>query len=257
MSAAHGARLLAALLTLALWHTPAAGAAQSVSLQAALQPERLGSDTTIEFGFQIATARGRVPPPLTELDLSYPANIGLVTSGLGIQSCDAATLEAHGPEGCPADALMGHGRALVELAVGPEIITETGEITTWMGPIENGHLSLLFYANGETPVYAQPIFTGLILEAPPPYGGQLDTQIPVIGGLPGGPDAAVVRMRATIGPKDITYYKHRHGKTIAYQPRRLLLPPRCPHGGFPFAATFAFLDGTHTSAHTTVPCPTR
>ena len=27
------------------------------------------------------------------------------------------------------------------------------------------------------------------------------------------------------------------------------------HGGFPFAATFAFLDGTHANAHTTVPCP--
>jgi len=152
---------------------------------------------------------------------------------------------------------MGYGSALVEIPFGPAIIQETGHFTTWMAPIRNGHLGLLFYAEGDTPVQADLIFTSLILEAPAPYGGRLDTNIPLIEGLPEGPDAAVVQMRSTIGPMHITYYQRSHGKTIAYHPNGLRLPQSCPHGGFPFAATFAFLDGTHASAHASVPCPTR
>ncbi|HYM54184.1 MAG TPA: hypothetical protein VES97_02395, partial [Solirubrobacteraceae bacterium] len=128
---------------------------------------------------------------------------------------------------------------------------------TWMAPVQNGRLGLLFYADGEGPVYAQLIFPALILEAPAPFGGRLETQIPVIPSLPEAPNAAVVQMRSTIGPKNITYYQRSHGRTIAYHPNGLLLPSSCPRGGFPFAASFAFLDGTHASARTSVPCPAR
>jgi hypothetical protein len=33
------------------------------------------------------------------------------------------------------------------------------------------------------------------------------------------------------------------------------LPDRCPRGGFPFEATFTFLDHSITNARTVVPCP--
>jgi hypothetical protein len=258
MNAVHAVRRLAALLLLvSLWPAATATAAESVSLQAALIPERLGAGTTIEFSFQIATPNDSLPPPLIALNLSYPANLGIVTSGLGIATCDIATLEAVGPQGCPADSLMGHGSVLVEIPIGPEIIAETGHLTTWMAPIEDGHLSLLFYADGETPVSAEVLFNSLLLEAPAPYGGQLDTEIPEIPGLPGGSNPTIVQMHATIGPKNITYYQRSGGRTIAYQPTGLLLPLRCPHGGFPFAATFIFLGGTSNEARTTVPCPGR
>jgi hypothetical protein len=250
------ASFLVLVLVLSIAPAAPARAEQSVKLDVALIPEKLGAGTTIDFSFHIAT-HGRVPPPLTAVDLRYPANIGLITSGLGLATCEPAALEALGPEGCPRNSLMGYGSALVEIPVGPEIIRETGRITTWMGPIRNGHLGLLFYAEGNEPVYAQLVFTSLVLEAPPPYGGRLDTNIPVIEGLPESPDAAVVQMRSTIGPMHITYYQRSHGKTIAYQPTGLRLPTSCPRGGFPFAATFAFLDGTRASADTAVPCPTR
>lgn len=255
MRAIRGASLLASLLAATACLAAPTLAAQRVKLAVALRPERLGASTTIDFSVRIATRHGQVPPPLTALDLSYPANIGLITSGLGLASCSPATLERLGPAGCPPDSLMGHGSALVEIPIGPEIIRETGQITTWMGPVQGGHLSLLFYADGENPVYAQLIFSSLVLEAPAPYGGSLNTRIPPIPTLPEAPDAAVIEMHTTIGPSDITYYEHSHGKTISYHPEGLRLPPVCPHGGFPFAATFAFLDGTHASARTVVPCP--
>lgn len=233
----------------------AAAAGQSTRLDVALRPERLGGETTIVFGFQIAAAHGRVPPPLVGIDLLYPANIGLVTSGLGLTTCSTATLELLGPTGCPANALMGYGSALVEIPVGGDVIREPGSITTWMAPVQEGHVALLFYAEGQTPVDAELIFTGQVLEAPPPFGGDLQTRIPVIPTFPEAPDAAVVQMRATIGPLGITYYQRAHGHRVPYRPAGLRLPRHCPHGGFPFAARFTFLDGSRSEARAAVPCP--
>jgi hypothetical protein len=255
-TAVRGARLLALAATLSIGLATPTQATQATKLTVSLTPETLGAGTTIDFGFQIAAANGRVPPPLVALDLRYPANIGLITSGLGLATCEPATLEALGPIACPPDSLMGFGNALVEIPFGPEVITEPAQITIWMGPIAEGYLQLLFYANGSAPVSAQLIFRSLLREAPPPYGGSLDTSIPIVPTLPEGPDAAVVQMHSTLGPKHITYYTYSHGRTIAYQPIGLRLPQTCPRGGFPFQATFTFIDHTHAHARTSVPCPT-
>jgi hypothetical protein len=235
----------------------AADAAQTVRLHVGLHPERLGAGTTIEFGFQVDVQRGQAPSPLSAVDLLYPANIGLVTSGLGLSTCAPATLELSGPEGCPANALMGRGSAIVEIPLGRHTIMETGEITTWMGPVQNGRLSLLFFAEGRAPVFAQLIFPGLVLAASAPFGGRLATQIPEIPSFPEAPDAAIVEMHATIGPKGIVYFQRVGHRRVGYQPNGIILPKRCPHGGFAFAATFAFLDGSKSHAHATVPCPSR
>lgn len=228
-------------------------ATESAGLHVALRPEVLGGQTTILFSFRISTPGREAPAPLTAVSLAYPANIGLVTSGLGLETCDAAQLEAQGR--CPPDSLMGYGRALVELPIGPEAIPEEGEITTWMAPLEHGHLALLFYAEGQTPVKAGLIFTAQLLAAPQPFGGRLVTSIPIIPTLPEAPDAAVVQMTSTIGPMNVTYYAQFRGRRVAYHPAGLLLPSACPRGGFPFAATFTFLNGSHASARASVPCP--
>lgn len=253
--------VLIALLAVLVLTPPALAqatqAAPQVNLAVNLTPERLGQGTTIEFTFAVAAAPGRVPPPLTAVDLRYPAHIGLIDSGLGLATCSQTTLEVLGPEGCPPDSLMGHGSALVEIPIGPEVLGETGHITTWLAPVQDGHLALLFYADGQSPIAAQLIFTSQVLEADRPYGGSLNTTIPPIPSLPDGPYVAVTQMRATIGSEGITYYARAHGRVIPYRPDGLRLPHVCPHGGFPFAATFAFLDGTHASARTRVPCPGR
>lgn len=239
---------------MALTLTASADAAPTVKLAVSLSPERLGSGTTIAFAFKITNPNGGVPPPLTGIDLLYPSSIGLIASGLGLEDCAPATLETSGPEGCPADSLMGFGSALVEIPVEEEAIQETGNITTWMAPLENGHIKLLFYADAGTPLSYQFVLPALLNEATPPYGASLETRIPIIPTWPEGPEAAVVEMHATIGPKNITYYQRLHGKTFAYHPIGLRLPETCPHTGFPFAATFTF-PGTSASAQSVVPCP--
>ncbi len=245
-----------------MWFATTASAASATAvaqptakLSAALSPERLGQGTTIVFGFTIATTSGQVPSPLTALNLYYPDNLGIGTSGLGLETCSAATLEVEGPEGCPSQSQMGYGKGLVEIPFGPEILRETTQTMIFMTHVHHGRIGLLFYADGHTPVAAQIVFHGLVLPARSPFGGDLATTIPLVPTLPEAPNAAIVQLRSTIGPLHLTYYEHTRGRYRPYHPRGIVLPRTCPHGGFHFAASFSFEDGTHTSAHTIVPCP--
>lgn len=250
------ASLIAAVIAISPYVPPAWATSESATMTASLTPEHLGAGTTINVGFQITAPHGAIPPPLAALDLLYPANIDLVDSGLGLASCPLATLKLIGPEGCTAESLMGHGSAEIEMPVGTEVIHAIGAITAWMAPIEHGHLGLIFYAESHTPVTTEITFPGTVLSAPPPYGLSLETHIPEILTIPDAPEPSVARLTASIGPQNITYYNHKDGQYVPYQPDGLLLPTHCPHGGFPFAASFTFRDGTTSKATTTVPCPT-
>ena len=224
-----------------------------VMLKAGLRPERLGSGTTIKFAFSIAYHG--TPSPVRVMELRYPSNLGIGTSGLGLSTCRAAILEVDGPPGCPSTSVMGYGSGLVEVPFGPETVYEGVRLTTFMAPLRHGHLGLLFFADGETPVSAELVFHGLVLPATSPFGGDLATTVPLVPTLPEAPDAILAQFDTTLGPSGITYYEYSKDRYIPYHPRGIQLPPQCPHGGFSFAAAFAFENGLHARAHTVVPCP--
>ncbi len=253
MSPRH-AILASVLLTLVL-STPAT-AADSLKLAVSLKPERLGQRATVAFGFKITTSTGAVPPPLTEVNLRYPESLGIALSGLGLATCKTATLEAFGPQACPAEAHMGYGTALAEIPIAGETIIEHAQITVLRAPTEHGHLSLLFYATGISPVDASITFPGVLLEESPPFS-LLHIKVPLVPSLPGAPDVSVAEIHGTIGPQHITYYHHIKNKFVPYNPQGVLLPSRCPRHGFAFGAELAFLDGSRTRASTSVACPGR
>ena len=232
-----------------------ASAAQSVTLHATLTPERLGHGTTIGFSFKIATPTHAVPPPLTSAEISYPVELAFALSELGLATCSAGTLEIFGPEGCPANSLMGYGTALAEIPIGPSIVAESAHVTIMRATNHAGHLALLIDVNAPTPVSEQITFPGLVLPAAVPYGGLLDMSIPLVPGLPGGPDVAVVQFRSTLGPLHLHYRELIHGHTVEYEPKGVPLPDKCPHGGFRFSARFTFQNASHSQATATVPCP--
>jgi hypothetical protein len=247
--------LATALLGLCL---PATGmAAPSARLGATFIPERLGKATTLEFAFSFTAPPGQVPPPLTQIELRYPENLGLGLSGLGLATCTAEILDASGPSGCPPDSVMGYGAAFTGIVLGTTIITESAPITILRSPDREGHLAVLFSAEGTTPVDTRILFPGLLLPAPAPFGGLVSVGVPLVPTLPGAPYISITRLRATIGPEKVTYYEQAGGRTLAYQPKGILLPDGCPRRGFPFSAQFSFLDGSSASAETTAPCPAR
>jgi hypothetical protein len=234
-----------------------AQAGTTAELKATFVPERLGGRSTLDFGFAFSAPAGEVPPPLTQIELRYPSNLGIALSGLGLAVCSPQTLEAAGPSGCPPDSVMGRGEALTGIVLGTTPITESAPITVLRTPDEQGHLAVLFSAEGTTPVDTRIVFPGLLLPASAPFGGVVSIGVPLVPTLPGAPYISVIRLHATIGPRNVTYYEQASGRTLAYQPRGILLPRDCPPRGFPFAARFSFLGGSVADASTAVRCPVR
>ena len=257
MSRLAGVTALIALLVCSLAPLAAQAASELASLHASFSPNRLGAPTTITFGFHLQTAEGQAPPPLTALDLRMPAGMNYTTTTLGLSICQPAALLARGLPGCPPNSRLGYGTALVEVPFGVGAGHEIPEVQAVAGPSRGGNLVVLFYANGLFPVSAQLSFAGEVLPDSGRFGSQLQTNVPLVTSVPDGPDVSIVDVQSTIGPAHLTYYKHVHGRRVAFHPRGVAVPERCPHGGFPFAASFAFQDGTATTASTTVPCPPR
>jgi hypothetical protein len=244
-----------AAVFLCLYSATTAGATQSVALGASFAPYRLGAPTTIGLNLQIRAPAGEIPSALTEVEVRYPQDLGFALSGLGLAVCSSSTLEAAGTSGCPANSIMGRGDALAELRFGPQLVTESASIAIARAPDQEGHIALLLYASGPSPVNTQILSPAQLLPTSPPFGGRLNMQLPVIPSVPGAPDVAIVSLRVTLGPQGLTYYEQTEGNTLAFTPKGILLPTICPRGGFPFAATFSFLDGSRPAARTTVPCP--
>ncbi len=243
-------RVAAATALCALLVPAGASATQLTSISAGFSPERLGAHTALSLGFDVHTTDGSLPSALTGIAFHYPPNLGIGTSGLGLATCSPDKLSLDGPKACPANSIMGKGSALVDFQVSPEVSEETAEIALVAGPSQNGYLKLLISATGAYPVAARIVMSTQLLP------GQLRIGVPLVPGLPEGPDVAVVRVKVTIGGA-LTYYNRVHGRKIAYRPQGVLLPKRCPRGGFHFNASFSFVDGTRAQAQTVVRCPRR
>jgi hypothetical protein len=251
-------RVIAAIVVVCGWLPASAAGRNTVALHASFTPNRLGAETTMAFGIKIGTTTGEVPTPVDKMKVQFPAGIEFTSSTLGLATCDATLLEADGPEGCSPNSVVGIGSAAVELPLGPEIFYESARVTALFGPPNNEHLEntvTLFYAEGKTPVSADLVFSTELSADTAPFGTQMTSSIQPIPAGPEGPYLSVVSFASTIGPSNLTYYKRVGGKTVAFRPRKLVLPTTCPRHGFPFAASLSFTDGSNVTARTAVPCP--
>jgi hypothetical protein len=233
----------------------AAGAAETVTLHTSFSPDRLGASTTIGFGFDIASTEGGLPAPLKSVNLHLPAGINYLSTTLGLAICQPAELLAKGPSGCPPNSHVGHGTAFVEVPFGDGAGQEVPNIQAVMGPPHDGNIVVLFYADGREPVYAQIVFEGELIAGSQTLGGSLDTAVPLIPSVAGGPPVSVISVSSTIGPAGLTYFERVHGRTVSFHPKGVSVPLHCPRGGFRFSGVFTFMDGTSTAAESTIPCP--
>jgi hypothetical protein len=235
----------------------AAAATELATLHTSFSPNRLGASTTVGFSFHITTSNGQLPSPLTSLDLHLPPGVNYLTTTLGLSICKPAALVEKGLSGCSPNSRLGFGSAYVEVPFGGGSGTEIPRIDALMGPPHDGNIVVLFYADGRQPVYAQIVFQGELQTGSTSLGGSLDSAIPLIPSVTGGPPVSIIEVKSTIGPSHLTYYEHVHGKTISFHPKGVSVPSRCPRGGFQFMAEFGFLDGSSTTAKSTVACPPR
>jgi hypothetical protein len=211
-------------------------------------PDRLGAHASVTLGFRIGTLDGSLPSALTGIVFRYPRSLGIGASELGLASCEPEVLAARGPKGCPRNSIMGSGNALAKFQVSPLVSQEGASIALVAGPSPGGFVKILIGATAAYPVSTRIVMSTVL------QPGRLDISVPLVPGIPEGPDVAVAAMKLTIGG-NLTYEAVEHGKRVLYKPQGILIPPRCPRGGFPFSASFSFLDGSTTEARTVVRCP--
>lgn len=246
--------LLAAIALLAVLASPAL-AVPRAELRASLRPERLGAPTTVSIGFHLAAGPDGALPPLGSFGLRLPSGMGFAASELGLATCSPSRLLAVGVGGCPHESLMGFGSAQVQVPFGAAVVRETARVSIFMTKPVGEHTATLFYFDGRTPVIAPLVLRSEVITPEGSADSVLSTPIAPIPTTVDGPEVSMLALRASIGPRQLRYFKRVDHRRVAYRPEGLSLPAKCPPGGFRFRAAFSFRDGSRTSAETAVPCP--
>jgi hypothetical protein len=230
-----------------------AGATPQVKLHASFIPYRLGASTTVKFGFDIATATGAIPAPLTSIDLHLPAGLNKNSSELGLNICQPKALEELGPSGCPVNSQLGFGTAHVEATFGGAPVQVSADVSTFAGPSKSAS-EFLFYNEEKTPIRTRLVYLGQAREESGAFSSDLESTVPLIPTVPGGNDLATTSFESTLGPLGLTYYRNIHGRTVGFHPEGIILPKKCPAKGFPFLVELRFADGTKATGHSSVQC---
>lgn len=252
------ARLLVTSAVVAWWTLAATGitlaASPSVSVKASFSPAHLGTGTTVRLGFTLHYPPGQAPVAVTEMRLLLPRGLSIASSELGLANCDAQRLISEGAFGCPPNSLLGRGWTWAEVPFGSALVREKAAISVFSGALQDGHPQLLFLASANAPVIADIVFGSLVLPAQEQFGAMIDARLPLVASVPGAPNVALTSLRATIGPEGIRYREDVHGHRVSFKPNGILLPRRCPRGGFRFAVKLSFEDAGKASGQTSVPC---
>jgi hypothetical protein len=249
-------RVLAAVLfCCACIGVAAAWAAQTLTVQGGFTPDKLGAPANLSATAKFVATGGGVPSPIHKSTAYGPAGLEVDVRGAGV--CTVATLEASGPSACPADSRIGFGGGVGLLELAREVIHEPFTLDFFLGPKEGGHLVLLIYVNGSSPVSVQLVLVAREVYGPKPYGWGVTFEVPPIPTLPGASYAAVESVHFTLGDSNIAYYETAHGRRTLVHVRGLVVPRKCAPGGFPYEVQIGFEDGTSNTYKGAFPCPRR
>jgi hypothetical protein len=222
--------------------------------EARFSPNKLGSPTNASGSASIRSTTGPVPPAITHVTIYGPAGVTLNLEGTG--TCNQAKLEAErDPRVCPANsrAGFGGGEGVYELA--KEVVPEKFTLDLFLTDNRPGHVAVVFFLNGATPVSIQEVFTGVMVRGPKPYGLGLSINVPLIKPLPDAGYASATSSFITLGSNHVAYFKKVHGRRKLQHVKGIILPNSCPRGGFPVSSQFTFLDGSTVNATRKIACP--
>ena len=239
---------------LALLTAAAAEAGETVRISAAgFSPDRLGVPTNVFGSAAIGSTNLPVPSPITHVNVYGPAGVTLNLLGTG--TCTVTALENVGPSACPADSKAGSGGGEGVYEIAKEVIHERYTLEFFLANNRPGHVVMLIYLDGATPVSIQLVFTATVIQEPKPYGLGFSLNVPLIKVLPEASDASAISSFLTLGAHNVAYYKRIHGKRKLFHVRGIITPRSCPRGGWPVASQFSFEDGSTVTAKRKIPCP--
>jgi hypothetical protein len=230
-----------------------AWAGETLEVHASFSPDELGASTNLSLTANFVSSTGTPPSPIRKFVLYAPAGIEIDLHGAG--TCAPATLERRGPGGCPADSRAGFGGGVGVLELPKETIHAPYTLDFFFAPKERGRLRLLIYASALAPTGVQFVLVARQIPAPRPYGLGFSVEVPPISTLPGAADASIESAFVTVGAANVAYYESVRGRRRLVHLRGMVVPKRCPSGGFPAEGTVDFADGTTLTVNPTIPCP--
>jgi hypothetical protein len=241
------------ILCMGLLFAALAWATDTLTVNEAFTPDKLGAPTNLSITAQFASSTGGPPSPITKLTLYAPAGLGIDARGAG--TCNPEALQLHGPSSCPANSRVGFGGGVGLIELPKQTIRERYTIDFFFAPKEHGHLALLAYASAVAPVLVELTVIAKEVPAPKPYGLGFSVEIPPISTLPGATLASVESAFATFGSPNVAYYEHVHGKRTLVHLKGVAVPKTCPRGGFPTEGKIDFADGSTLTVNPAIPCP--
>jgi hypothetical protein len=223
-----------------------ANAANVATFAPTLSPDRLGAKGALTIAFHVTGGEFGVPTPLQRTVVRFPAGMGIEVPQL--RSCSSDHLQQLGARGCPRQSKLGEGHALVAVRLASETLSENVALSAFLGPPRRLQPTLEVLGEGVTPISVRMVVAGAVSPDRAPYGEKMAMSIPPIPTLPLAPDGSLSDLSLTIGAP----------RTRTSNPSAsIVVPAKCPPGGFPFAAEFTYADGSSGHAATTVPCPRR
>jgi len=225
---------------------PAAHTATGADMRPSLLPNRLGANTALTLAFKFSGGDKGVPAPLSRMVVRLPSGLKIDLRGVGI--CVRSRLRRRGVAGCPAGSLVGRGHALMSVHAGSLAVGEEATVTIFRGPNRGSRPTLDIFGQGQAPLDQSSISTAVLEPDSAPYGSKLMVSIPPIPTLVLEPNASFVSLSLTVGGVGRGPRAHAAAGAI-------LVPRSCPAGGFPFAASFTFADGSAARASAAVACP--
>jgi hypothetical protein len=239
-----GACLLAAAVALA---------GNALTVQERFTPNRLGAPTNLSVTGRFVSTTASLPSPITKFTIYTPAGMTIDTRGTG--TCAASRLEKLGPAGCPPNSRAGFGGGVGVIQLPREIIHERYTLDFFFASARRGHLALLVYGSAAAPVLVELVVVAREVPAVKPYGLGFSVEIPPISTFPGASYASVESVFATLGATNVAYYETVQGKRRLVHLKGILVPRRCPRGGFPSRGIVDFADGSTLTVNPTIPCP--
>lgn len=228
-------------------------ASQTLEVQARFTPDKLGAPTNLSLTAKFISSTGGPPSPITKFILYAPAGLEIDARGAG--TCTPATLEQKGPKGCPASSRAGFGGGTGALELPTETIHAQYTLDLFFAPREGGRLKLLVYVSVVKPAGVELVLVARQIPAPKPYGLGFSVEVPPVATFPGAADASVESAFVTVGGSNVSYFQSVHGKKKLISLRGIIVPRKCPAGGFPTEGMVDFADGSTLTVHPTIPCP--
>ncbi len=246
--------VVAAVAFVCLVLAAATWAAETLEVTASFSPDKLGAPTNVHGSATIGSTSGPLPSPIAEATVMGPPGLTVNTKGVGV--CSAVKLEQTlEPSVCPKDSKAGYGGGIGAYEIGGQVNEEPFTLNFYRGPNEDGHLVILAYVNAVSPVSVQLVLKAQVVNEPKPYGLGFTFKVPPIESLPGASNATVKSIYITLGAPNAAYFEQVHGKRQLVHVKGIVVPKKCPKGGFPYKTQLTFEDGTTNAFTGTIKCP--